>query len=196
MSHNGFEENKFDFDATTTRVLEGFSQRVSRRSMITRVGKLALSLLGVSAFPLLPFDRVMRSAKAQSGTCAQWHLCGINGRLCNSCTCAAGTVQSCPRCTYQGALWRMCCPVRVNGDGAPTGEWKTVEYIDCCGQQGTCTPTNNAGSCDGGTICSNNPGSGLWCQASGAPVPGKQYHCTHARILDGSYSDNICSTPF
>src|SRR5215207_764342 len=101
MSRGELRES--NFDAATARVLNGLSQRVSRRSMIARVGKFAFGLLGV---PLLPLDRiVVTEANAQSGWgsgCKKWELCGIWGRLCNKCNCRCETgpgADECPSCT-------------------------------------------------------------------------------------------------
>ena len=177
MSGNDFEENKYD--RATARILDGFAQRVTRRSMLARVSKFALWVMGVSVVPLLPIDRVMRSVEAQGAGCGIWQLCGIWGRRCNTCACTAGTVQSCPACTFQGTSWRTCCPVR-DSSGNVTGERRYVDYIDCCGQQGSASCTGNANTCDASPFCNGN---GLepaepqpnWCGGVGGNV----FHCTH-----------------
>ena len=180
MSHKEFEET--GFDAATARMLDGFSSRISRRSVISRLGKAALSALGVSVLPLLPTDRIVRTAEAQTGGCHIWQLCGIWGRLCNTCRCCHGTVQACPSCTYQGSFWASCCPVRTAG-GAFTGEYRTVKYTDCCGQQGSTSTNGDSTTCLSGQFCEGNgfeppEGQPPWCD--GAPG---EFRCTHYVVL-------------
>jgi hypothetical protein len=177
MNGNEVEEN--NFDKATARILDSFAQRIPRRSMLARVSKFTLTLLGVSVVPLLPLDRVVRSVEAQGSGCGIWQLCGIWGRRCNTCACDAGTAQSCPKCTYQGTAWRTCCPVRTSS-GALTGERRYVDYIDCCGQQGATSCNGNANTCDAAEFCQGNgmdPAEQQlnWCGGLGGGV----YHCTH-----------------
>jgi len=184
MSDNEFEENRFD--RTTALVLDGFSQRVSRRSMLVRVGKFVFSILGVSALPLLPVDRIVRMVEAQGSGCHKWQLCGIWGRLCTTCSCCAGTQQFCPRCTYQGGFWATCCPVRT-ATGELTGEYRNVKYTDCCGQQGTIANNGDSASCLTGEFCQGNGfeppvGQPIWCD--GAPGA---YRCTHYQVFGICY---------
>lgn len=180
MRHNEFEENRFD--RTTALVLDGFSRRISRRSMLVRTGRFAFSLLGVSLLPLLPVDRIVRMVEAQSGGCGIWELCGMWGRLCNSCQCCGGTVQACPGCTYQGGFWATCCPVRTS-NGTFTGEYRNVKYSDCCGQQGNPNTKGNSNTCLAGEFCRGNgidppQSQPSWCD--GAPG---EFRCTHYVVL-------------
>ena len=163
------------FDDTTKDVMHRLSARLSRRSLLDRLGRATLYVLGASVVPLLPIDRVLRSANGQELVgCSDWQLCGIGGRLCNSCTCGTANNQACPACTNQGSLWTACCPV-LTGTGQPTGERRTVEYIDCCGQNGDPQCTGDSNSCNSGTFCSN--ASVLnWCGQAG------QYKCTRFRV--------------
>jgi methylamine dehydrogenase light chain len=177
MSGNDFEENKFD--KATARVLDSFAQRVTRRSMLGRISKFTLTVMGVSVVPLLPLDRVVRSVEAQGSGCQIWQLCGIWGRRCHTCACSSGTNQSCPKCTWQGGSWSSCCPVRTSG-GTLTGERRTVQYIDCCGQQGSTSCNGDASTCHAAETCHGNdmdpPQSQQnWCGGTGGNV----YRCTH-----------------
>jgi hypothetical protein len=180
MGNHELEETRFD--AGAAHVLEGFSRRVSRRSMISRLGKAALTALGVSVVPLLPLDRIMRTAEAQGTDCNLWQLCGIWGYRCTRCRCCEGTQQVCPRCMYEGHFWATCCPMR-SSDGTFLGKYMTVKYTDCCGQQGSVSVNGDANSCDGGEFCHGNNfdppvRQDSWC----APAPGP-YHCTHFTVF-------------
>lgn len=184
MSRGELRES--NFDAATARVLNGLSQRVSRRSMIARVGKFAFGLLGVSLVPLLPLDRiVVTEANAQSGWgsgCKKWELCGIWGRLCNKCNCRCETgpgADECPSCTIKGQFWASCCNVR-DANGNPTTSWLTVKYIDCCGQRGD----QSSASCATGQFCQGNTvdpptPQRNWCMGAG----GDDYKCTRYQVL-------------
>ncbi len=173
------------FDAVTSRVLSGFAQRVSRRSMIARLGRLAIGLAGVSAVPLLPLDRIVPEVEAQGGWgsgCKKWQLCGIWGRLCTNCGCRCETgpaATECPSCTYRGHYWASCCNVRDSA-GNPTPSWMTVKYVDCCGQRGSQSNAN----CLNGQFCQGNgvdppQAQPNWCQGA----PNTTYICTRYVVL-------------
>ena len=185
MSRGELRES--NFDAATSRVLNGLSQRVSRRSMIARVGKFAFGLLGVSLVPLLPLDRIVPEVEAAAqggwGTgCRKWQLCGIWGRLCGNCGCRCETgpgADECPSCTIKGHYWATCCNVR-DASGNPTPDWMNVKYTDCCGQRGDQSSAN----CTTGEFCQGN---GVdppvrqrnWCMGAG----GDDYKCTRYVVL-------------
>jgi methylamine dehydrogenase light chain len=174
-----FENKQKKFDEVTTKALTSLAERISRRNMLARLGNFTLALMGASVIPLLPVDRVMRTANGQTTLgCGAWQLCGIYGRLCSNCNCPSGTAQSCPRCTHQGSEWQSCCPVR-DGNNQPTGERRTVRYIDCCGQQGDPNCNGNANNCDSGQFCGNNTQPN-WCGGAG----GNAYHCTHFIVMN------------
>ena len=176
MSGKQFQENRLD--TVTAHALDSFAQSLSRRSMLARAGKFVISMLGISVVPLLPVDRIVRTAEAQTGGCGAWQLCGIWGRLCNTCACPSGTLQTCPVCTHQGSLWRSCCTV-LDSSGNPTPDGRRIiEYIDCCGQQGSPSCNGDASTCDAGQFCRGSEGSQpSWC--GGAPG---MYHCTRYRV--------------
>lgn len=109
----------------------------SRRSAIVRVGKMCLKALGISMLPLLPVDRIVREADAQSNPCSSWFLCAIYGRLCGAANCSCGTTNSCPSCATSGSFWQKCCQY---GSG-----YSTVQYIDCCSSSQTCV--NSCSTC-------------------------------------------------
>lgn len=148
------------FDAAAGRLLDGFAQRISRRGILARVGKVALGLMGVTLAPSLPLNRIFQ-VEAQSSCLAQ-SLCGIYGRLCNtgsSTCCHGGTGPSgCPSCTTKGPYaWSKCCAIGCAGS--------YVEYWDCCG--GT---EAEAAGCTG-AFCERNTPQPEWCS-------GGTYRCT------------------
>lgn len=146
-------------DTAAGKLVDEFAQRISRRGVLARAGKIALGLLGVSLAPNLPLDRIFK-VEAQS-SCTAASLCGIYGWLCNtgSPDCCSGGIAAngCPSCTTRGSFWSKCCPV-----GCETGEF--VEYWDCCG------PSPLAGGCRG-MRCENNTPQPVWCD-------GDVYRCT------------------
>lgn len=117
-----------EIEDRVARVLTGFAQRVSRRGLFARIGRLALSLLGVTTVILLPVNRVIR--KVEAANCSDWDLCGIYGRPCDCCV--GGTKYACPPETLEGSYWESCCY-----DGA-NGYWFRLWYI-VSGKQDTST---------------------------------------------------------
>jgi methylamine dehydrogenase light chain len=151
------------FDLATSRLLDNFAQRVSRRGILARMGKLALGALGISLLPNLPVDRTF-VAEAFTGCLTDYRLCGIYGYLCQSGTscCGGGTgsLTGCPSCTTKGtSFWSMCCE---SDDGCTR---KMISYWDCCG--GT---DAQAAGCKGEECFRNTP-QPAWCTSG-------TYRCT------------------
>jgi hypothetical protein len=164
---SGRNESQNHFDELSSRLLGVLSQRSSRRGVLARLGKVALSMLGVSLLPNLPLDRLF-DVEAQSG-CSALELCGIYGAICNtgSSDCCNGGVGSsgCPSCTSRGYFaWTKCC---LSGECGTPGYY--VEYWDCCG--GTDADAYNCY----GTFCRNNTTQPQWCS-------GGAYRCTVAVV--------------
>ena len=155
------------FDDAAARMLDGFAQRVSRRGVLARLGKLALGLMGLTFVPTLPLDRTF-IAEAQSVGCGDWQLCGICGRLCASCCGGGGSLTACPSCTKRGHFgWCKCC-LDCNG------RWVMFEYWDCCGDEA------GAADCEG-TTCNNNCSPSIieWCRDPMNPMRSLgTYRCT------------------
>ena len=162
-------------DSFVEKFLRERSQTISRRGVLAKLGKFSLGVLGVSLLPSLPLDRTF-DASAQ-GACCAWHLCGINGFLCNPGG-ANGT--SCPTGTSRGpTAWSKCC----TNEEMCGGGGNTVTYWDCCAT--TSTRANEVK----GQSCPNNPGAGgTWC-----PVGVNHYGCTYAEV--GAACDNPTETP-
>jgi hypothetical protein len=122
----------------------------SRRSALASLGRACLKLLGISMLALLPVDRIVKPAMAQS-ICSSNYLCGIWGTLCASGCQGCGTTTSCSSCSTAGGSWTACCP---NGSGTTL-----VTYIDCCTNVQSC-----AAACAVCTVCHQNPEEqATWC---------------------------------
>lgn len=163
MKQGGAHESKFDIAAG--RFLDGFAQRVSRRGILARLGKFALTLLGLTLVPNLPLNRVcvVEAQNPSGASCdSDWRLCGIYGNLCKACCGGSASKTSCPSCTTRGSSWSRCCR-------DPNGNCKWVSYFDCCGGG------SDAANCKG-TWCQGNCGGSEpnWCGGAGGNV----YRCT------------------
>lgn len=151
MEHGDPHESKFDVAAG--HLLDSFAQGISRRGILARIGKLALAVMGFSLVPHLPVDRTF-VVEAQTTSCDNWKLCGIQGNLCKACCGQNDMLTACPQCTRTAASWTKCCP-------DTTGKCFTITYTDCCGVTGTDPNTQqpysdaNAAACKG-KFCSNN----------------------------------------
>jgi methylamine dehydrogenase light chain len=156
------------------------ARRSSRRSLL---GRLAATLVGASALPLLPIER---GAAAEPGktdpnapqeagdptTCEYWRYCGIDGFLC---TCCGGSLTSCPPGTETAAVtWIGTCHNPADGKDY------ILSYNDCCGKSG-------CGRC----LCNRNEGDTPlyqpflsndynWCVGSKGDIA---YHCTVSRVV-------------
>src|SRR5947199_6540631 len=94
----------------TERLLKRLYVSTSRRSWLVGIGRSVLKVMGVSMLPLLPVDRIVTPADAQtSGPCDYWFLCGIYGCVCD-CSACGGTHVTCPSCaTKSSGYWDECC---------------------------------------------------------------------------------------
>jgi hypothetical protein len=156
-------------DIATGRFLESFSQGISRRGVIARLGQFALSMLGLSLIPTLPLDRTF-VADAQTVGCTDWRVCGLCGNLCTDCCGGSGSLTGCPSCTRRGHYgWTMCCP-------GPDCQGRMIEYWDCCGTYGTWTDAQ-AAACTG-TSCDRNCPQDIWCLDPDTLAPLGTYRCT------------------
>lgn len=143
-------------DESVAETLAAWSQQLSRRGVLAKIGEFALKVTGLVMLPVLPVDR------AYAGSCAEWKFCGMYGRFCASCCGSGASDYSCPSCTTVGASWSRCCY------DPSTCTNKMITYKDCCGG-----PNSSASACAGGG-CYNHPSQQpVWC--GGAPLP---YRCT------------------
>lgn len=138
------------------------SETASRRSFITKVGRLTLLLTGASLANALPFDRREAHAIHESG-CRNRRYCGMNG---TPCACVGGSDSACPQssCRKTGTAWYGCCN--------RTGDVPCMRYYfykDCCSDPShncskTASTTSTCGKCHHGPT--NN-----WCgKPDGAKV--------------------------
>lgn len=143
------EDSEGRFDHTAAALLGRFSERASRRSFLTRLGKLSLVVLGVSVMEALPADR-----RALAADCyGDWRLCGICGKTCDCCN-STGYITDCPDHSDVFNAWATCCPVPGSGTSY------LIQYYDCCGSALNCCPK-----------CSRNCPQDTWCN-------GEVYRCT------------------
>ena len=155
-----------DFDDLAAKALGEFSQRLSRRGLLAKVGKYLIGAAGLAVIPTLPVDR-MSTARAVD-PCSDWMLCGICGYVCNptksGCCNGQRNSSGCPSCLTRGSYaWSKCC-TDVN-DIACGGF--LISYYDCCGAGGS--------NCRGAT-CLNNCEQPAWCSN------GLAYGCTVAVV--------------
>ncbi len=162
-------------DKMVESIARGIAQRSSRRSFLAWLGK---AVLGAAVIPLLPVDRVSRSAWADQKkginddtTCEYWKYCAIDGYLC---TCCGGASHDCPPgASPSPTSWVGTC--HNPGDNRDY----IVSYRDCCGKSG-------CGKC----LCANTEGEMpiyraqldsdlIWCFGG----PTMIYHCSTAEIV-------------
>jgi hypothetical protein len=133
-------------DGAIGGTIDMLSQRLSRRGVLTRLGKLCLAALGISIVPeSLPAVRGVAEA-THPGACNQTYLCNLYGRWC-ACDGCSGSLYSCPNCATVGGSWNACC------------NHLRVYYRDCF--RGSCGAVkyNNCRNCHS---CSNGPWRGIY----------------------------------
>jgi len=139
------------------RVLIYFAEKTSRSAFLSRLGKGALKILGISLLPFLPVNRLQAQDE-----CTVAGYCGLWGTLCT-------VLGQCPTCASSGidaGYWTCCCTLGANSN--------IVRYIDCCSSDTSChcdSPPGGSGPC---TTCHNNPNGSqpVWCPT------GTSYVCT------------------
>lgn len=133
------------FDERTADLLRAFSQSLSRRSLISRLGRLMLGVLGVGVVAVLPLDPLIPEVAA-AYTCSSWQLCGLCGRICTCCN-GGGGLNVCPYGSTWSAYWSACCYSPSTGFGSRFFYW------DCL---------NGNANCSGCLSCQNNCPQPLW----------------------------------
>lgn len=164
-----------DLDTVTAGTARFLSGRISRRSVI---GKLGIFLAGMGGFPMLPVLREAHAAAADelteigdSEACEYWRYCGMSGSLCS---CCGGTITQCPPGSQTATVaWVGTCHNPADGVDY------LISYNDCCGKSscGRCGCHRSEG--DRPVYFASKANSILWCFGSTSHA----YHCTLARVL-------------
>lgn len=168
------------------------SERTSRRSVISKIGRWSLGMSGVAVIGALPVTRAVASPGGggagpnepqvltydktdDAATCEYWRWCNMDGTPCTSCQ--GGGLTTCAPGSKPGAeFWVGCC---TNPDDNKT---YLIAYYDCCGAPGCSN-----------TFCADpeaqaimyNPVSGsfdqeiIWCVSDES----QSYTCTMAPII-------------
>jgi methylamine dehydrogenase light chain len=167
-----------NFDRFSERATRRLAGRVSRRSLLSKLGA---ALIAVPIFPLLPFDRTALAAEpGEFGSNAQtkddklcnyWRYCAIDGTLCS---CCGGGAHTCPPGTQASPTsWVGTC---FNPDDKRT---YLIAYRDCCG-----TTACNQCACNGteGELPLYKPQANsdiVWCFGTNNMT----YHCSTAALV-------------
>lgn len=133
-------------DRAVANGLASMSQRMSRRSLLARLGMLVVAATGGTAVAPSIVNRLpAASATHNASHCYNWRNCGMYGRLCSSVGGGSDNT-TCPSGSWGGGSWYRCC---CSGTAVWTcGEFR---YADCC----------KSGGCSGG----------LWCRRHPSPQP-------------------------
>jgi methylamine dehydrogenase light chain len=174
-------------DNLTTQSSRTLAQRTSRRSLLTRLGTLAV---GAASIPLLP---VARAAAAGGGedmypgvatqstgnpedpgnpaSCDYWRYCAIDGYLCS---CCGGTQNSCPPGTEMSPLtWIGTCLNPADN------VHYIISYNDCCGLTSCARCLCNRNENDTPLYRAQTNNDTNWCLGTESSV----YTCSTAVIL-------------
>ena len=155
------------------------AQRVSRRSMLSILGKFVVAS---TALPLLPVyrkaqasdvgSRFAKAAQTKDPTkCNYWRYCASDGYLCS---CCGGGPSTCPPGTSPSPTsWIGSC---VNPDDNKT---YLIAYRDCCGTDscGRCSCLGQEGDMPSYRPQLNN--DLIWCFGASSMV----YHCSSAALV-------------
>jgi methylamine dehydrogenase light chain len=176
-------------DRLTERFIRGLARRISRRSLLTRLGAV---LVAAPVFPLLPVARVAaapqapkpskpplsdfeRNAQSNDPTkCDYWRHCAIDGIICG---CCGGGIHTCPPGSQPSPTsWIGTC---LNPDD---GRSYLIAYRDCCGKS-ICTPDKPC-FCDSTDrempiYRAQGDNDIIWCFGSSSMA----YHCSTAALI-------------
>lgn len=187
-------------DRLTERFLRTLARRVSRRSLLSRLGA---ALAAAPVFPLLPVSRVSaaqpaeplksasppklpnpphppltdfeRNAQSKDPTkCDYWRHCAIDGVICG---CCGGGIHTCPPGSKPSPTsWIGTC---LNPDD---GRSYLIAYRDCCGKN-ICTADKSC-RCDATDrempiYRPQGDNDIIWCFGGSSMA----YHCSTAALI-------------
>ncbi len=164
------------FDKLTTARTRVTARSQSRRSFVTRLGKL---LVGASLIPILPVARSSASESAGSAfaeigdpqSCDYWRYCAIDGFLCS---CCGGSSSQCPPGAEPSPVtWVGTC------ENPADGKRYIISYNDCCGKSecNKCFCNRNEG--DKPTYYPPKNNDINWCVGTKSNA----YHCSTAVVV-------------
>ncbi len=179
------------FDSWVEVSAREVARRTSRRSFVTRLGRL---LVGAAALPLLPVSRAvaddtvsaesagsrsrqsppeegMEGPEGNPSSCQYWRHCAIDGFLCS---CCGGSHTACPPGTEMSPVtWIGTCHNPADGKDY------IVSYNDCCGRSfcGRCFCNRNEG--DRPIYYPFRSNDINWCMGASSQI----YHCSTAIVL-------------
>lgn len=167
------------------------SEQVSRRSVISRIGRWTMGASGVALVSSLPVSRALAAPEPETpaapeplvpvydgknpAECEYWRWCSMDGTACAACN--GGGVTTCAPGSKPGAeFWVGCC---TNPDD---GKTYLIAYYDCCG-----APSCSQSFCGEPDMQATmyNPVSGsydqeiIWCVSDESQA----YTCTMAPII-------------
>jgi hypothetical protein len=167
------------FDERVASYLESVGQKVSRRGLLAKAGRIILRISGIAVIPLLPLDR--RFTASASPSCS-WKTCGMCGAFCAAC-CGSpgGYYPHCPSCLNYGGGWGCCCYDTSLGSCNCVNGHRFL-YVDCCAPN-TTQGIAQAKACKSSVWCQTPPtgdcGGEGGCYAGGNYcVNGNVYSCT------------------
>lgn len=151
------------------------AHKISRRSMIKRLGTL---VVGGASIPLLPVARAQAQEQPllpkETGdptSCDYWRYCAVDGYLCS---CCGGTYNICPPGTEMSPItWIGTCRNPTDGRNY------VISYNDCCGKTscGTCLCMRDEG--DRPLYRMDKSNDVNWCLGTKSHI----YHCSAAVVV-------------
>ncbi|MEV0361670.1 methylamine dehydrogenase light chain [Nocardia fusca] len=163
------------------------SERTSRRSMLSRIGRWTVGASGVAVIGALPVSRAQAAPEpapepqvpeydgSNPAECDYWRWCNMDGTSCAACE--GGGLTTCAPGSKPGAeFWVGCCTNPADG------KTYLIAYYDCCG-----APSCSNAFCGEPDMQATmyNPVSGstdqeiIWCVSDQSQA----YTCTMAPII-------------